>query len=561
MTGESEILQAPPAPVNMVERRSFVPLTVVAVAGVLLRLAYAWLHASQKLFATWQDPDPDRYVAAASRLVAGGQWHWSFDAVAYAAFVKAPLYPVFLSLVSLAPGFPRTAILLHAAIGVGTIVGVFCIGRALHSTRAGTIAAAIQAFWLPSIVSSPAFYQEHLAVPLTTLGLGLLLDGRGRGWRWNASAAITLTAAMLARAMPLYLIAVTAIAAPWVFRERGDRRRVLAAIAAAVLLTLPYSWSVSRARHEPIAIENIGFIHLAFNDPPGRPIAPPSGTPVRASRAIEILAAQAAADPLWMARTMAARTRDVMRPLSTWWLPLMTITASQGAGACLKAVTHVWADVPLILVWLLAPFGIIAARERRLGMLVAVWIVAAILLTTVTGLTGARFRAVVDPLAIVLTACVLARSGHRASPAAIAVAAAVAIAIASAFASFTRDIVHARSDVAVRPWIVAADGSRSTRLHGYGAFTAMGDERPISLRVRCGAAGERVEIRADDRLLAIVEPRQCASGYVVDIPLPPRMLMRVEIVAPGADIDVTLWDRRVETAIMASAARRTRRLA
>jgi hypothetical protein len=558
MTGESEILQATPGRVNNTAKGPLRPVIAATLAGAALRLAYLWLHEGGALFATWQDPDPDGYVAAAERLLAGGRWRWSFDAVAYGNFVKAPLYPVFVSIVRGWPGFPLTAFVVQALAGAAAVAGVFLIGRALHSTRAGVLAAFVYAVWLPAIVAVPTFFQEQIAVPLTIAGLGLLLDGyRGnRRTAWIAGTALTLAAASLARAMPLYLLALTLLGGRWLL-PRDGRRAVLTAIALAVAFTVPYSIAVSRARHDPILVENVGFIHLAFNDPPGRTIAPPSGTAVGALQAARILGAQTGADPLLMSRRLGARIRDLLQPHSTLGLPLMTIAGSERAATWLKAATHLWDDIPLVAVWLLAPFGLVFARNSRAAAVVAVWIVAAMLLTALTGLTGPRYRAVLDPLAIALAAAAVcggpARRGVR--PA----AAAASIAGAAAFLSFAPAVVRARSDVGVSRWILDADGARSTRLNAYGAFTVVGDDGPVWLRVQCVSGIGAVEVRAGLHRLAAIDPRDCAGGRRIDLSLAPRQTLRITVSAPQTEVAVTLMDRRVETAIMASAARRTHR--
>jgi len=80
-------------------------LVLVAVA---IRLSYL-LAVTRRPGFKWIDPD--RYATLGSVLANGdGGWRWTLDAVLYLKHVKAPLYPVILSLFALLPApYPFSA--------------------------------------------------------------------------------------------------------------------------------------------------------------------------------------------------------------------------------------------------------------------------------------------------------------------------------------------------------------------------------------------------------------------------------------------------------------------
>ncbi len=79
------------------------------------------------------------------------------------------------------------------------------------------------------------------------------------------------------------------------------------------------------------------------------------------------------------------------------------------AGAVFwKVAAHLGVDLLLILSTLLAPFGLIFARNSRLSNLFALWIALVVFLTALSGFGGARLRAPFEPHLMVLAGVVLA---------------------------------------------------------------------------------------------------------------------------------------------------------
>src|SRR4029079_3617711 len=96
-------------------------------------------------------------------------WHWTLRAVAWNEFYKAPLYQVTLSLFTANPNvfsLPQSGLIFHALLDGLAVVALYYLGAALHTVRAGFIAATTYAFWIPNILVVSTFWQEHLFIPL-----------------------------------------------------------------------------------------------------------------------------------------------------------------------------------------------------------------------------------------------------------------------------------------------------------------------------------------------------------------------------------------------------------
>ena len=206
--------------------------------------------------------DPDGYFLYGKRLIdASGHWRWSLEAVDYGGYYLEPLYPAFLSLFARASEYPLPAVQVTAWISALTTPAVFVLGKSVHSSRAGFIAAAAYAVYLPSFVLLVATRQEHVYVPLLILAIGLLAwaASTSRGpWAFGV-AGLVLGGAALARAMPVYFVGPACVM--WVLvapdRTRGIRQG-LAFLAGFLIATVPYSAYLSLETGQVALIENRG---------------------------------------------------------------------------------------------------------------------------------------------------------------------------------------------------------------------------------------------------------------------------------------------------------------
>ena len=97
------------SPPERTARRTPVLLGAIVCLGLFLRLSYL-AHATAR--PGYRLDDPDSYLRQGERIALGASgWWFDFDVVEHAVegrrYALPPLYPVFLSLFALLPGFPR----------------------------------------------------------------------------------------------------------------------------------------------------------------------------------------------------------------------------------------------------------------------------------------------------------------------------------------------------------------------------------------------------------------------------------------------------------------------
>jgi hypothetical protein len=242
----------------------------VALAAIV---ALAWLARGSFLAHqqgcdafTWSDPDG--YLLKARALAPTPRsWQWSHAAVAYQDYVKAPGYPVFLSLFrGFGRGFEAAAAIAQILLGGVGVIAAWQLGRALAGRRAGLLAAVAHALWFPAIGSTAAFLQEQLYVPLLLLAAALFVRAVSLRAppRSFAAAGLAFGAAALVRSLPLYLALPLALVHVVVARDR--RRAVTQAagfLAGLVLVVTPYVAFISFQEGRQVPIENVGSFMLA----------------------------------------------------------------------------------------------------------------------------------------------------------------------------------------------------------------------------------------------------------------------------------------------------------
>ena len=199
-------------------KRTRLVLLAILVAALALRLAHLW--------AVWPvlgedgaEVGMDRWLAMhVAQAVARGDWlgGWS------AEYDSAPGYAYVLAgLLRLAEGDWLVPLLLQCVLGVLACVLVFSIGRRLHSTTVGLLAAGLLAGYAPAI-----FYETLLVkFSLVTVTMAALLYGV-----FEAGAQGRLRPALLAGLALGLLVAL-----------RGN----------AIVLAVPCAWWLARAAPRP----------------------------------------------------------------------------------------------------------------------------------------------------------------------------------------------------------------------------------------------------------------------------------------------------------------------
>jgi hypothetical protein len=393
---------------RLVTKRQLVLLGVILAIGFTFRLSYL-LYARQTPGYVWEDPDG--YARQARKLARpDAGWAWTFDAVTYdiagRRHALPPAYSVFLSAFARWPGFPFTAQIGQVVLGVAAIALVFALGLHLHSPRAGLVAAAAYALWIPQIFNAWSTSQETLYLPLVLAAFALYARALAAGGPGRfALAGFVFGAAALTRSMPLFFIGPAALLHLWTV---SDRKRGIVQAAALVagflVLTAPYSVALSRHFGHPAIIDTHGSIH--------QDVAPGERAPGMIDTAAA-LGARMASRPLDFARESLARVRSLLHVNGGRILQIYVVAGSKIEAALWKLFVHAGSDLLLVIGVLLAPFGATIARERRLAAMLLLWAAVNVGIASVGGFGGARLRAPFEPMLLALAAVVVTGTWER----------------------------------------------------------------------------------------------------------------------------------------------------
>jgi 4-amino-4-deoxy-L-arabinose transferase-like glycosyltransferase len=524
-------LEAPASPPGrgraVVTRAHLVVLLGILALGCALRLTAlsAALHTPGYV---WEDPDG--YMAQAVRLAGPDGWAWTFEAVTYGIngqrHALPPLYSVFLSMFALWPGFPLSAQVAQVVLAVVSIALVFALGRRVHSTRAGLIAAAINALWVPNIFGVWSTSQEALYIPVLLSAFLLLVravDDDDRPYAF-ALAGLVFGAAALTRSMPMFF-AVPAACAHVVLSSNRRRaaRQAVAFLAGFLLLTAPYSAALSRHFGQLTIIDTHGSIHLDSASGARAPgLRETAGGLWRAMRA----------RPAEYFAGCVERARSLLHVNGGRLLQIYVVADSKRSATTWKTIVHLGSDGTLVLAAVLGALGAALCRRPRLAILLLLWTALNIGIASVGGFGGARLRVPFEPLLVVLAAVVLAGSWRRPQPAALAAACALGLLAAAAVLPQVPRSMRSWPDYGIvwpsifnRPAgpFTGAVGLNVPAFDGVATFTlAPSGSSPLQLRMRVGgvhvqtmelAPGETRTIRTiwPARGLAFVELDQVGN--------------------------------------------------
>jgi hypothetical protein len=406
-------------------RTHLVILFLILAAGLALR-AGCLAYALQTPGYTWDDPDG--YALQARRLARPDGWQWTFQAVTYRIHGQRhalpPLYSVFLSVFALFPGFPVSAIIAQILLSVVSIWLVFMLGRLIHSTTAGLLAASGAAAWVPSIFNVWSTSQETLYIPIMLaafLLLGRLIDRDARPGPFLIPGAVFGIAA-LTRSMPLFFVVPAACAHIALAR---DRRRAslqsLAFLAGFLAVIGPYSAALSSYFGQLTVIDTHGGVFVA----PGTG----SSVPMETARALWL---KMAGDPVGFFTECLARARSLMHVNGGRILQIYVLADTWLTAIAWKVLVHLGSDFLLIVSGIAAPFGAALCRGRRLAVLFLLWTVINISIASLAGYGGARLRAPFEPLLLVLAGVVFSGGWRPAGAVALSLAGAAAALVAVA---------------------------------------------------------------------------------------------------------------------------------
>ncbi len=508
----------------MASRKELAVLSLILFAALAIRLGHLLPLALDSGF-DW--PDPDHYLMGAKILTQDG-WDWTFRAVRYEwagrLFYLPPLYPVFLSLFSVFSNMEVAAQLGQLVLSVAAVGLVFELGRIVHSTKAGLLAAGTYALWFPSVISS-WFYQETLYVPLVLLAFVLYLRATGAIAFGLTGAAFGLSA--LTRSMPLYFLPLL-LALHLIVKRRSGIRDTVAVLLGFAAVVLPYSAALSMHLGEITVIENHGGIILLAEDPRAEEsagLAATAGSLLRSARGGFFRFISHSYGSL----------RSVLH-VNGGRLLQSHVAVSNGTFAILwKLVAHVFGDFAFVASMLFGPFGLALAKRRDASVLFGAWIAVNLSLVALGGFAGPRLRTPFEAHLVVL-ASVAAVSGFRGlRRRGWILAGAVALALALVLVPQVPRSLGGWPDYGIRwqhrpkGWRTAVRGSA-----GFNVFVRTGTI-PLEIRARPGvdSGASAIEVFLGGRL---VETRTLAPGEVLKIEhtWPKRTMAYVEVKATSA---------------------------
>jgi 4-amino-4-deoxy-L-arabinose transferase-like glycosyltransferase len=456
-------------------RKTFLLFGILALA-LLVRLLYLAQASSRPGF---RIDDPDSYLRQAERIALGPSgWRFDFDVVEHAVegrrYALPPLYPVFLSLFALLPGFPVNVLVGQAAFaGLGCFCA-FLLGRDIHSDRAGLVAALFYALWFPNIIAVWSTMQETLFVPLLLLAFVVLL--RARSFGGFGGAGLLLALAALTRSLPLYYVPFAAVLLVWRYGIRRGAVLASGLVLGFAALTVPYSVALSRHLGAPTFIENHGGIRIAAEHG-AEGARPPGPLSTAATLLRELVAAPGKTIGDWGATAVSILHVNGGRLLQIY----LGAETRLGAAAW-KLAAHVFSDLPLLLVLTLAPFGFVLCRKPDRAVFLVAWILLSFGLTVVSGFGGPRLRAPFEPHLMVGAAVVLAGEWRRPRNVSLRGAAIVSLAFLSAVVPQLGRSFAAKGDYGVH-WPLDPPPKRAA-MEGKAGFNVLATDGFIELAVR-----------------------------------------------------------------------------
>lgn len=210
-------------------------LLLLTAAGLLVRVAFLLLEPATRPIA-----DERTWIAWATNLATP---RVGFSPLRTHLIFYPPLYPYFIGVTYAAFGTLAAVKWLQAAAGALLVPAVGRVGRAVFGPRAGTLAAAIAAFYPDLVWFSVHFWSETLFLALLWWAFERLLAADAPGRPGVAIAAGLLWGlAILTRETILYF---TPVAAVWLAarpRPEGGRSRGALFLLVSLLTVAPWTY-------------------------------------------------------------------------------------------------------------------------------------------------------------------------------------------------------------------------------------------------------------------------------------------------------------------------------
>jgi 4-amino-4-deoxy-L-arabinose transferase-like glycosyltransferase len=368
-----------------------------------------------------QYEDERDYYTLATNLAEGRGY--SMDGVTATAF-RPPTYPVLLGVLKVA-GLETMGLRLGNALLAGlTVVLVYALGRRIASALAGAIASILMATYPLALYTAAHLYPQALATVLLlgALLLVVILES-STGFRSLALAAgAGLLLGLLTLTVPSF--AVMLIVTPLWLAWRVRRQAIVPALALLIVATIPIGVWAGRNHRElgafvPVAT-NGGFNLLLGNSPGATPT---SGTNVDISEyEAEVVSRQldeVASDRFYRSQAIEWVYENPFDAATLYLGKLLNSFSVKNELATAGVAPSLFETIVLGSTYLpllgLAVARVVARRRLPLntGEGLLIWSFLANLLVIAVFFSRVRFREPLDPLMILIAACLVAQLLER----------------------------------------------------------------------------------------------------------------------------------------------------
>lgn len=365
--------------------------------------------------------DAGAYLEMARTALGPGVMHDSYGNLGF----YSPGYALLLGTVLAPVGVTIDAVgVVNLALAAITTLLVYLVARAVGvGLWTATLAALLQAVWVPAIVASSAIARENLSIMLmAAFALSVVcLVRTPRPMLLSAIAGLCYGLGLLTGAS----IILTACAAPVALIMRGGRRRAtvgaLVAFAAAATVTIgPWLWHMQAALGRPLLTTNAAFNLYVGNNPAATGhFVSLRDTPVASQwHAVRAREGELAATD-WLGGL--AREHIISHPVETtalsakklalFWLP--DIPGAGDAGGTAVRLVRWAAVVEHLAILLLAIAAVVQWRRRSSGERLLMVIILSFWLVHAAAYVMPRYQLPAIPLIAVLAASMLVQMMPR----------------------------------------------------------------------------------------------------------------------------------------------------
>ena len=402
-------------------RRELVLVGIAIGLGIALRLAYVLVTQGHTLAGDEVEYDIE------ARFVAAGDFLWSTTPYGdpHASMWKTPGYPAVLGLLYWILGeSPDRAMAVQSALAAPVTIGLsWALGRRLFTPAVGVLAALVVAVYPNAWQFDVRLFAEVIATPLTLVVLLLALTSAVVGVRRAAVTGLALGLLILVKPSGSALVAPIAVMWWAACGFKAGLGRLAVTLLVAGLVVAPWSirnYDLDSDNFVPLSVQGAAAYGVFNDDAANDPEHPWAWRPAP-SRDRELFETRRSEGELY--HELQERAQAYLRDHPTAFVKALYYNGVtrlwdlRPPGDALREVpfqgrTRAVAATGFYLYWpllLLALAGLVRLwRERRRAVVLAVLLLAVAASVVHVSVAVTRYRAVYEPLIVVLAASVVA---------------------------------------------------------------------------------------------------------------------------------------------------------